>query len=234
MDCHRLVQRLRGLRDGATVPPSGAAPAPSAHTLRLRAVLEEAAWRAEAIARHRGTLVRLPRAGHAWHADHVVEVADGGGEAALDNVQTLCVPCHLGKTKRSTAARSVARRRAAAEASKKTAEPWSCPRCARVHRGDEAPLLICMNGCATKEGATSERNGDDALVASSADSDFASAAPPPQNRAVAPCSASSARESLGATESRSDVEPAPMAHEDSSDDELLYTRCPLAHRAPSV
>ena len=92
-----------------------------------------------------------------------------------------------------------------------------------------------MNCCAIKEGATSERDDEHALVASSADSDFASVAPPPRKRAVAPCSASSAhsRESLGTLESRADDKPAPMAHDDSSDDELLFTSFPLAHRAAS-
>lgn len=36
---------------------------------------------------------------HAWEADHVVSVADGGGSCTLDNLETLCVPCHRKKTK---------------------------------------------------------------------------------------------------------------------------------------
>ena len=29
-----------------------------------------------------------------WHADHVVPVIEGGGQCGLDNIRTLCVPCH--------------------------------------------------------------------------------------------------------------------------------------------
>ena len=30
-----------------------------------------------------------------WEANHKVAVADGGGECGIDNLETLCVPCHL-------------------------------------------------------------------------------------------------------------------------------------------
>ncbi len=39
-------------------------------------------------------------AGHHWQADHVVPVAEGGGLCGLENMRTLCTPCH----KRETAA----------------------------------------------------------------------------------------------------------------------------------
>lgn len=29
-----------------------------------------------------------------WDADHIVPVAEGGGECALDNMRTLCLICH--------------------------------------------------------------------------------------------------------------------------------------------
>ncbi len=29
-----------------------------------------------------------------WDADHVIPVADGGGECDLDNMRTLCLKCH--------------------------------------------------------------------------------------------------------------------------------------------
>lgn len=41
-----------------------------------------------------------------WDADHRVPVIEGGGECTLDNMRTLCIPCH----KKETAA--LARRRA--------------------------------------------------------------------------------------------------------------------------
>ena len=33
-----------------------------------------------------------------WHADHIKPVIFGGGEAGLENLQTLCVKCHKSKT----------------------------------------------------------------------------------------------------------------------------------------
>ena len=32
--------------------------------------------------------------GGLWDADHIVRVADGGGLCGLDNMRTLCIPCH--------------------------------------------------------------------------------------------------------------------------------------------
>lgn len=29
-----------------------------------------------------------------WDADHIVPVSEGGGECSLENIRTLCVPCH--------------------------------------------------------------------------------------------------------------------------------------------
>jgi len=29
-----------------------------------------------------------------WDADHILPVAEGGGQCDLDNLRTLCVPCH--------------------------------------------------------------------------------------------------------------------------------------------
>ncbi len=50
-----------------------------------------------------------------WHADHIVPLIDGGART-LDNLQTLCAPCHKAKTKREATERA-GRRRAAKEAS---------------------------------------------------------------------------------------------------------------------
>lgn len=32
--------------------------------------------------------------GSLWDADHIVRVADGGGQCGLDNIRTLCISCH--------------------------------------------------------------------------------------------------------------------------------------------
>ena len=34
-----------------------------------------------------------------WDADHIVPVAEGGGECDLSNLRTLCIPCHRRVTK---------------------------------------------------------------------------------------------------------------------------------------
>jgi 5-methylcytosine-specific restriction protein A len=47
-----------------------------------------------------------------WQADHKIEVAAGGAELGLDNLQTLCTPCHKAKTARFAADRAAAKRRA--------------------------------------------------------------------------------------------------------------------------
>lgn len=38
------------------------------------------------------------RKGELWDVDHIVPVVQGGGEAGLDNLQTLCLSCHREKT----------------------------------------------------------------------------------------------------------------------------------------
>jgi hypothetical protein len=43
-----------------------------------------------------------------WHMDHILPVIEGGGGCGLDNLRTLCVPCHNIETA------ALARRRAAA------------------------------------------------------------------------------------------------------------------------
>jgi len=35
---------------------------------------------------------------HLWDADHIVPVAEGGGECDLSNMRTLCLQCHLEAT----------------------------------------------------------------------------------------------------------------------------------------
>ena len=34
-----------------------------------------------------------------WDMDHIVPVIEGGGACGLDNLRTLCIPCHRGQTK---------------------------------------------------------------------------------------------------------------------------------------
>ncbi|KAH9599821.1 Helicase [Trypanosoma melophagium] len=43
-------------------------------------------------------IVENPVPGNVWNADHILPVSQGGGEASMDNLQTLCVACHTEKT----------------------------------------------------------------------------------------------------------------------------------------
>lgn len=46
-----------------------------------------------------------------WDCDHVVEVVNGGGQCGLENLQTLCQPCHKAKTKQLASDRAYDRKR---------------------------------------------------------------------------------------------------------------------------
>lgn len=51
------------------------------------------------ISNYRGFRISLRgRKGHLWDADHIISVIEGGGECGLENIQTLCIPCHNAKT----------------------------------------------------------------------------------------------------------------------------------------
>ena len=39
--------------------------------------------------------LNVVRARRKWDADHIVPVADGGGECGLENYRLLCRPCHV-------------------------------------------------------------------------------------------------------------------------------------------
>jgi hypothetical protein len=49
------------------------------------------------------------RCGDRWQMDHVRPIAEGGGKCGLENLQTLCTPCHRAKT--SALCRELALRR---------------------------------------------------------------------------------------------------------------------------
>jgi 5-methylcytosine-specific restriction endonuclease McrA len=45
-------------------------------------------------------ILNSPVEGDFWQADHIVAVAEGGGDADLSNLRTLCTPCHKSETER--------------------------------------------------------------------------------------------------------------------------------------
>jgi len=62
-----------------------------------------------------GRLLRDPKEGDFWEADHILPVEEGGGESDLSNLQTLCVPCHADKTRRQAQSSKERKRQAAAK-----------------------------------------------------------------------------------------------------------------------
>jgi len=56
--------------------------------------------------------VEVPPDAPAWEADHIVPVVEGGGGCGLENIRTLCVPCHRRETAALAARRAAARREA--------------------------------------------------------------------------------------------------------------------------
>src|SRR5206468_10581153 len=53
--------------------------------------------RGEELLRHWGLRRRTRKS--LWDADHILPVAEGGGECDLDNIRTLCLRCHRHATK---------------------------------------------------------------------------------------------------------------------------------------
>lgn len=47
-----------------------------------------------------------------WEADHIKPVVEGGGQCGLENLRTLCVPCHKRATAELAARRAQERKRA--------------------------------------------------------------------------------------------------------------------------
>ena len=47
---------------------------------------------------------------HLWEMDHILPVVEGGGLCGLENLQTLCIPCHHEETRELAARRAAAKR----------------------------------------------------------------------------------------------------------------------------
>ena len=59
---------------------------------------------------------------HTWEADHKLPVVEGGGGCGMDNLRTLCIPCHRIET------RNLSRRRADAGAGRQALPGMEVPR----------------------------------------------------------------------------------------------------------
>ena len=107
LDCDALLARL--LAEPSV--PERARALESARGPRAGGALCFSSARAAAIA-------RAPRAGDLWQADHIVPVAEGGGECGLENFRTLCDGCHRRATSDLRARMRLAAAAAAAEGTK--------------------------------------------------------------------------------------------------------------------
>ena len=82
----RVFERDKGICAGCGTNCEAA----YAHLRRLRGAASVRAWAEWGLKpRSRKTL---------WDADHIVPVAEGGGECDLSNIRTLCVKCHRAVT----------------------------------------------------------------------------------------------------------------------------------------
>ena len=66
---------------------------------RLNALCN-ANWKLPQSGRALEKLLQNPKEGDFWQADHKLAVAEGGGDAGLENLRTLCVPCHKVETEK--------------------------------------------------------------------------------------------------------------------------------------
>jgi 5-methylcytosine-specific restriction endonuclease McrA len=83
IDAHALYTRIRALQPAE----------------RLNALCNTN-WKLPKTSKALDNLLQKPNEGNFWQADHIVAVAEGGGGCELENLRTLCVPCHAGETEK--------------------------------------------------------------------------------------------------------------------------------------
>ncbi len=57
-------------------------------------------WRLPRSSAGMNRLLQNPKEGDFWQADHIQAVAEGGGGCGLENLRTLCTPCHQIETEK--------------------------------------------------------------------------------------------------------------------------------------
>lgn len=105
---------------------------------------------------HRGR----PMAGSLWQADHIRAVSKGGGLCGLENLRTLCSPCHAGVTAQQARERAVAlRAKRSAAADVLSGAKTSQDDCSLI--SDEEPLSVIFDSqdsAMSSDGHTSVRH----------------------------------------------------------------------------
>jgi 5-methylcytosine-specific restriction protein A len=88
------------LRDRVFARDRGLCALCRADTLAIYAALKRARGAARAAGLSLYGLKSIHARRSLWDADHIVPVAEGGGQCDLDNLRTLCLPCHREETAR--------------------------------------------------------------------------------------------------------------------------------------
>ncbi|KAL7551913.1 hypothetical protein ACHAWF_015118 [Thalassiosira exigua] len=72
----------------------------SLHPAERLNLLLNAKWKLPKSRQAVDRLMSDPKESDFWQADHELAVAEGGGGTGLDNLRTLCTPCHMGETEK--------------------------------------------------------------------------------------------------------------------------------------
>ncbi len=91
---HRLRTDPGYLRDQVFARDRGFCAACQADTVAIYAALKRSRGPARAAGLSLYGLKTITNRRSLWDADHILPVAEGGGQCDLDNLRTLCLPCH--------------------------------------------------------------------------------------------------------------------------------------------
>ncbi len=91
---HRLRTDPGYLRDQVFARDRGVCALCQADTVAIFAALKRARGAARAAGLSLYGMKSITSRRSLWDADHILPVAEGGGQCDLDNLRTLCLPCH--------------------------------------------------------------------------------------------------------------------------------------------
>ena len=91
---HRLRTDPGYLRDQVFARDRGICQACAANTVAIYAALKRSRGRARDAGLSIYGMKTISSRRSLWDADHILPVAEGGGQCDLDNLRTLCLPCH--------------------------------------------------------------------------------------------------------------------------------------------